>query len=387
MTPLAASPYGDDGDPRQSRTGLSLARKLTYGFLLVAAGGAVSEVAVRADDYFRKGIPLGAAPSYDDLVLHDGLGPHGRPNGRYAEFRLNSLGFRSSEAALVTRPGCWRVMAIGSSETFGTGTTLGQEYPAQLQDSLSIQGCYQVLNAALVGMGLRAMIQYWTTWASRAHPDLVVVLAIPTLYLGVAAPVFPAHAKQPKLAPARTSFRLSSRLFERLHDYIHYPDFIQRQRVQNALDVLTAGRPPDWYFQSVPGDRLAQYRRDLDSLVVAIRATGSEPILATYPIIFASALLPEDSSLMAAWRQYSPRAQPAVMLSFTSAANEAVRELGHERGVRVVDLAARMNGRQALFADITHYNNEGAHIVAGLVARTILDASVQYVGHQADRRQ
>ena len=49
-------------------------------------------------------------------------------------------------------------MAIGSSETFGTGTTLGQEYPAQLQDSLSIQGCYQVLNAALVGMGLRAMI-------------------------------------------------------------------------------------------------------------------------------------------------------------------------------------------------------------------------------------
>jgi hypothetical protein len=260
-------------------------------------------------------------------------------------------------------------MTIGASETFGTGTTPGKEFPAQLEDSLAAHGCYRVLNAAMVGMSLRAMIQYWHAWASRFHPDFVLVLALPTMYLGDSPPAFP----RPQIAPQRpTGIRLASRLLERSREYIDYPDFIQRQRVQNHLDELTAGRPAEWYFSSVPTDRVKQYALDLDSMVVAIRATGAEPLLAAYPTVFEEAISPDDSARMAAWREWSPRAKPAVMLPFMSASANAVRDVGRVQGVTVVDLPARLNGHPDLFADITHYSNQGAGVVAGMVAQAVL---------------
>src|SRR5215831_11395765 len=152
-----------NGSPR-----LSLARQLTYGILVVVLTGGLAEAGVRLDDYRRLGLPLFAAPSYDDLLTHDAYGTHGAPHGSYRELQLNSAGFRSPEASLSPPPGCIRVMTLGASETFGTGSGApGNEFPAQLEDSLSLRGCYRVLNAAMVGASLRSLIPYWKSWASH----------------------------------------------------------------------------------------------------------------------------------------------------------------------------------------------------------------------------
>src|SRR5690349_20941678 len=129
---------------------MTFAKKVTLGFALAATIGCGAEAGVRLDDYWRLGIPLLAAPGYDDLIAQDSLGGHGKPNGRYRDIQLNSGGFRSPESALAHTQDCTTVMTLGASETLGTGSGApGNEYPAQLSDSLSTHGCYHVLNAGI----------------------------------------------------------------------------------------------------------------------------------------------------------------------------------------------------------------------------------------------
>src|SRR4051812_27483632 len=100
----------------------TLARMITVAFVAAIVAGALGEIGVRVDDYRREGVPLLASPSFDDLIAHDTAGAHGTPYGRFHEFQLNSAGFRSSEAVLTPKPGCTRVIALGASETLGTGS-------------------------------------------------------------------------------------------------------------------------------------------------------------------------------------------------------------------------------------------------------------------------
>jgi lysophospholipase L1-like esterase len=353
----------------------SLARQLTLGFAVLAMIGGGAEAGARLDDYWRLGIPLLAAPGYDDLITQDSLGGHGRPNGRYRDIRLNSGGFRSPESALAHTPGCVTVMTLGASETLGTGSGApGNEYPAQLGDSLSTHGCYHVLNAGIVGISLPSLIPFWRSWGSRYHPDVVVVLTSPSLYLGEAPPRRPAQTPPkpaPAPPPARASLHLESRLFERVHTVIHYPDFIQEQRVQNHLRVLTAGRHSDWYFSSIPWDRLASYREDLDSLLASIRAAGVQPVLVAYPMRFGRALSVGDSALMAAWREFSPRTLPQAQLDFMWAARDTLLDLARRRNVPVVDLPPVLNGHADYFDDQVHYSALGAKKVAGAISGVV----------------
>jgi len=46
--------------------------------------------------------------------------------------------------------------------------------------------------------------------------------------------------------------------------------------------------------------------------------------------------------------------------------NDAVREVGGERGVLVIDLAKRLPKDSRLFYDFVHFNNEGSAAVAGI---------------------
>ncbi len=365
---------------------MSLARRLTYGLLFAGVAAVIGEAAARLDDYWRLDVPLLAAPSYDDLIVHDSLGTHGTPNGRFGEVRLNSAGFRSPESSLTPPRGCVRVMTLGASETFGTGSGApGNEYPAQLEDSLAAYGCYKVLNAAMVGVSLRSLIPYWNSWASRFHPDVVVVLTNPSLYAaGDSMPPIRARRDPPRASPpppAPPRLHLEPRLFDRVHTYLHYPDFIQEVRVQNHLRDLRGARPPTWFFSSIPPDRLAAYRGDLDSMIVAIRAAGSEPILAIYPMRFGRHLTRDDSAMMAAWLQYSVRAKPQALLDFMWAQRDTVLDLGRRRGVRVVDLPPALNGRTENFDDFVHYTALGAKRLAGQVARVVLEARPPQQAH------
>lgn len=343
-----------------------------FWVVLAVTSVLAAEVTARVEDRLRLGIDLLAVPNHDrDLMVHDELGIHGRPNGRFKKWRLNSYGFRSDEMSLLPPIGCARVMALGASETLGLYESPDKEYPAQLSAALEPAGCYEVVNAAVAGLSLRALTQMWNLWAARFLPDIVVLYPTPAFYLAENAPRDPGP-------PSRTQMRSepwwTPRIVGRAEDVIEYPPFIQRRRVARAL----ASRPPpsaDWDITGVPADRLRQFEADLDVLTEAIQRDGASLLLLTHATAFGDTPTRHqaEEDALTAWQQSTPRATGPVLLQFERLAAQAVERVAMSRSVAFLDVAQSMNGHREWFAgDLLHFNDAGAGIVAGLIANRLV---------------
>jgi hypothetical protein len=343
-------------------------RKSLWLSLLGVVAVAAAELMARVDDAIRSDTPLLASPSYTDLTIQDSLGTRGRPFAKFEKWKLNGSGFRGREVALTPRPECVRVAVMGASETFGYAESPGKEYPAQLADSLERTGCYEVINAAITGLPTTGQIQLWENWISRFDPNVVVIYTSPAFYLSNDPPEFHGPYRG-RSGAAPTPF--TPRIIGRLKDRINYPDFIQRRRVERKIAKAVGGEPASWVYREVPDDRLALYRLHLDSLVTSVRAKGAVPVLVTHAMRFGASMNEEDRDLLRSWRQFSPRATEAVIMDFERRAAGAVREVARNRNVPLVDAASVMTGHTKWFADFIHFNDTGAGIIAGVIARRI----------------
>ena len=329
---------------------------------------AVAEATARVDDAVRLGVPLLVSPASSDLTMSDSLGTRGRPFATYQKWRLNGAGFRGGEITRAPQPGCTRVVVMGASETFGYYESPGKEYPAQLADSLSGNGCYEVVNTAITGLPLTGQIQLWNNWVSRFQPDIAVIYASPAFYLANDPPQF---SRPRQGGPVAHTSKFAPRLLDRLKSRFDYPDFIQRRRVLKKIAAAVDGKPVGWLYESVPRDRLTLFRSQLDSLVSSVRAKGAVPVLVTHAMRFGDPPEKKDEDLLRSWRQFTPRATEEVLLAFERAADSTVRDLAAERRVPVTDVAAAMTGRTEWFGDFIHFNDEGAGVIAGRIATTL----------------
>ena len=341
-------------------------------FSLVAAAVVIgAEVMSRVDDAVRTGMQLLASPSPGDLTIHDSLGTRGRPFAHYQKWKLNSAGFRGQEISFSPRPDCIRVAVMGASETFGYAESPGKEFPSQLADSLSRKGCYEVMNTAVTGLPLTGQVQLWENWVSRFQPSVVVIYASPAFYLSNNPPKFASPRRSRTSTSSMSQPRFSSRFLARMKERIHYPDFIQRRRVMKTIANAIHGRPEGWFYRSVPDDRVVLFRRHLDSLVADVRASGAVPVVVTHAMRFGDRLNSEDRDLLRSWRQFTPRATESVLMRFELETAATVRDLARERGVPIADVAAVMNGQTRWFADFTHFNDEGAGVIADCIASAV----------------
>jgi hypothetical protein len=342
------------------------ARRIGSAFLIVGVMLISAEATARIDDRIRLGVPIGAVPDEQyDLTITDSLGRRGRPYGQYKRWHLNRFGFRNARMDSTPPPGCTRIMVLGASESFGLYESAGKEYPAQLEDALSRYGCYEVVNAAVAGLTLPAITQLWNNWGSRFGASVVLVYPSPGFYL---ANYPPAYHKRPALGQPAAPPRWRPRILDRAMDAFEVPAPIQRWRVARTLATVEANHPREWFFGTLPKERLHRFSQDLDSLVTAIRAHHAEPVLITHAMRFTNPPRPEDGALLDAWRQFTPRATTSTLLAFEAAAAGAVRELGARRDVQVIDAARVMNGQSAWFADFVHFTDSGATVMATLIA-------------------
>ncbi len=359
-----------------TRAGTAAARHLLgrliqlIAAVVVALAGA--EVTSRIIDIVRYGTPLLGTPELRrDLIVTDSFGTHGRPFGRYKGYRLNGAGFRGPDAAPYPPPGCVRIVVLGASETFGSPDE--PTYPELLADSLRRDGCYEVLNAAVVGLVLPGILRLWDGWAWRFHPHLVIVYPSPAFYLADRTPDFPKPAVTGSRGAGSSpgAPRFDSRFVDKLRDRFEMPGIVQRWRVRRWLGDAVRDRDSTWFFRTPPVDRLDAFQHHLDSLVTLIRARGAEPVLVTHAMRFSDPPRAEDHDLLLAWRRYAPRATEEALLGFERAAADRVREVARSRHVPLIDAAAALNGTPGLFTDFVHFMPEGAGRLAGMLAGQI----------------
>ncbi|HKU63102.1 MAG TPA: hypothetical protein VJQ44_18010 [Gemmatimonadales bacterium] len=335
--------------------------------LLVLAALAGGELAARLDDLVRYDVPFFKPLDVGyDLTIRDSATIRGRPFGRFKKVRLNAAGFRGAAVTPAAPAGCVRVAVLGASESVVGGEDAGTEYPAQVQRSLDGRGCFDVQNAALSGFDLPHLTVLWDHWVARWSPTLVVLYPTPAFYLRPEPPTYPeaptGRARKPKW--------WTPRLEDRAPGEWSLPEVVQTWIARRDIRREVAAHEPGWEYQQVPPDRLALYRRHLDSLVVAIRAAGAEPVLVTHAMRFADPMRPSDELQLLKW-QRGTRATAQVVLDFERAANQVMLELGRRRGVMVVDAASRLTGHEQWFVDYIHFTVTGRAVMGRLLADSI----------------
>jgi hypothetical protein len=338
---------------------------------------ASAEIAARIDDLLDENIPFLASPNERDLQFIDEHGIRGRPHGKFQKWKLNNFGFRGPDMSLEPPANCQRVMILGASESFGYYESPGMEFPAQLQRRLAKSGCFEVVNAAVVGMELASMRRYWEHWASNFHPNVVIIYPSPHFYLNESVTrraVGEPGALRAPMTSETARFELSSRFVLRLHNVFHYPYFIQKWRNERNIARQVIGKEASWYFHSVPGDRLDMFAAELGMLLTSVQRSGATPVLMVHAFRSALPLRREDYEDLEAFRVYMPRAVPEAIALFEVAANDEIRRLATDRTLVLVDLPREIDGCRECFADLVHFTDHGAGIVADVIARQILSA-------------
>jgi len=91
-------------------------------------------------------------------------------------------------------------------------------------------------------------------------------------------------------------------------------------------------------------------------------------VLVTHVDAFGETLSESDRALLTSWRKFYPMLNEDGFLDMERRANDAVRSLGAEAGVAVIDLEKAVPAVPENFTDFAHFSEAGASIVAKALA-------------------
>jgi hypothetical protein len=339
-----------------------LVTRVAHAVLLLLVLGATGELAARADDWWFQGVPFLATPSYNDLFMvdEDGL-RRGKPESHYQKWHMNSFGFRGAEISRKPTIGTDRVMLLGASEAFGLYESPDREIAAQL-GSLGKPYGIEVVNAALPGITIATLDNYWRNWASQFQPDTVIIYPSTHLYLTCEDWH---ESASPSAGVEANHFGIADlRLYELARNVIVQPEFLIRRRNEAKVEAEVARHPAGWVYQSPPHACVTRLQDDLRGLVRDVLSSGARVILCTHAVRVSRQPGEDDLHDLESFRVFSPRAPAAVMNAFVTEANAAIRALASEQHVRLVDIENEMRGKRSAFEDLVHFNDRGAHSVA-----------------------
>lgn len=330
------------------------------------------EVCARIDDWFAYGAGLFGAYSIDSIYYRDELGVWGKPNARFEKWRLNDIGLRGpdfDERSL-------RVAIVGSSETFGLYESEDREYPRELEQRLEA-ACSEPVDVATVafpGLHPQTVLRRLDWIARNVRPVMAVLYLPPANYAEVEviseAEVVNDGPREKgavrRLLDALRQLRIVGRSQALAKRHAPKP-LLNLYRDWNTRRALAGSDVSD----DVPERRLERMRQDLVALIRGFEARGAAVVLATHASRFGQSLTDEDRFWLTAWRVFYPHISEAGILRFERRANELIRSVAQSEGVRLIDAAAKLDGRSEYFADFTHFTDAGATAIAEVLAPSL----------------
>lgn len=290
----------------------------------------------------------------------------------------NSLGFRGPDppadfVAYLT------MIAVGGSTTESLYVSDGKTWPDLLAGELSANlNRLWVNNAGLDGhstFGHRLLLDQRIV---RLKPNVVVFLIglndVGREDLKAAdAAVVAGGARSGRLGAlvtwaARKSAIVATALNLERNREARKLDRVHRHLEIRWAPVLTPDRERSRALLQLHKERyVPPYAERVRDLVSRARAYGIEPVLMTQPALYGNVVDPETKVFLGTLEvDHEQGLHGALAWSLLELYNDAVREVGGERGVLVVDLARRLPKSSRLFYDFVHFNNEGSAAVAAI---------------------
>lgn len=100
------------------------------------------------------------------------------PSPEHAQDGNNRLGYRGPEVAIPKPAGVFRIVAMGGSTTYSTGTTADESYPALLQKILREEYGYtnvEVINAGVIGYTSWEILAAFEFRVLELEPDMLIL--------------------------------------------------------------------------------------------------------------------------------------------------------------------------------------------------------------------
>jgi lysophospholipase L1-like esterase len=112
---------------------------------------------------------------------------------------------------------------------------------------------------------------------------------------------------------------------------------------------------------------LGPYRKRLEKLLTICRKHNIIPVLLTQPVLYGNSVDP-TTGINLGHKFVAKDMDGSTGWQVLELYNDVTRQVGHEQGVLVVDLAREMPKDSRYYFDLMHYTNAGAEKVADLVA-------------------
>jgi len=321
------------------------------------------EVCARLDDLIRYGAPFLGNYCFESMYTQDAIGKRGKPYAHFRKWELNGLGYRGPDLD----PAKIRIVCFGASETFGLYESEGNEYPRQLERELNRDAGadeFQVINVANPGESTWTAVQRAPEIAREISPVVAVIYPTPALYIYPPA----RERRQSAQANAGSSFdwRLPDHAWTLGKQVL--PEVVQNKIRELAIMRSLRGRAA---MGELPQQNVERYRSDLQELVLVLRESRVEPALVTHATEFGPDLTDHERRLLTAWRRFYPDLKERGFLDMESRMNQAVRLVGQQLRVPVIEADRVIPPGPSYFADFTHFTDAGAHLMAIHVARQL----------------
>ncbi len=341
---------------------------------------ALLEIFARAEDSVRWGAPFLGHYHLEGIRAVDSRGTvRCAEQARYKHFELGEHGFRKTLRSGGDQTFVW----LGSSEAFGLYESPGEDVANQLERALYEAGQkIDVINASCFGLNLTRMQRLLEDPLADMPADYVALYPTPHFYLDDRQVDFDEPASEPAGALSARPVMVS-RVVTKSRDVIKsflpqaLTDSLRRLQIRRAL----RGTPGDWLWDDPPAERLALFEQHMRSMLETAIASGATVAVLTHANVFHRQ--PQlDQSMLQAWRKFYPRATDDVLIRFDRQANAIVRSLAAEYGVSLLDVAERVAGDTAYFADFSHFTDSGARLVAAELASWVKSQAAQPLATQ-----
>ncbi|MBZ0290761.1 MAG: hypothetical protein K8I30_24255 [Anaerolineae bacterium] len=290
----------------------------------------------------------------------------------------NSLGYRGSEITIPKPANTFRIVALGSSVTYGTGLQTDETYPAQLQTILREEYGYrnvEVINAGVPGYASWEYVIAFSFRILDLQPDLIIVyentndvtarLVDPDFYTGLNL-MRGIWQREVLSLPSSTLYRFIAINLGWMSEPKIDNSFSLTPTVDIPGCVRVAGEQPKDACPELndapPSEILAAnpplyYERNLRTLAAVAAANQVQLMLSSWAY-FPDPLPSNENQYMT-----YPDRQTAV-----AEANETLQRLGAELDIPFYDLAGNMPYNAGFWYDGRHMTPSGAHEQAALYA-------------------
>ena len=354
-------------------------------FALLVFGCAVFAALVLTEIYVRVSSPYGyvtpdtlraMTPDYEPAVFARSRIRRGAKTvtvGGEEQFRINAHGYRGRDFSVKKPEGAIRIMFYGGSSVFNAESTNDNDWPHRVERLLRGNGFsnVEVINAGIPGYASIDAVGAFFTEGHTFSPDYVLLYDQwnDIKYFRSTEPLLREFNPGDSDGDPRTTYQ---NVLDRVLSNVSQLYVRLRERYYTwKLNVGEEGlKPVGEYSSTVPDAGLRQYRLNIEMFVDIARNIGAVPIL----MVEARLVAPDNSS-----KERSRIHYDFVLLTHDALCevfarqDEIIYDVASKKNIRVIDASKKLTGRDELFANHIHLNDQGSQELATLVAAELAE--------------